>query len=113
MVKSQSVALSREMLIVPLVSRPLFIEEHGLRLLLDREGVGLELSRELYETGEWADTIKEAWTKGREAKARKRREGELGIGLEKRTHEMRETVRKVVQWVASSQSIRSTLYKST
>ena len=29
------------------VSRPLFIEGHRLRLLLERDGVGVELSREL------------------------------------------------------------------
>ncbi|PFH53134.1 hypothetical protein AMATHDRAFT_73660 [Amanita thiersii Skay4041] len=53
------------------VSRPLFIEEHGLRLLLEKEGVGVELSRASYEEGEWAKAISQAWELGREEKARK------------------------------------------
>jgi hypothetical protein len=41
-----------------------------LRLLLDREGVGVELPREAYEAGDWANTVEEAWAKGREMKMR-------------------------------------------
>ena len=37
------------------VPRPLFIEEHGLRLFLEREGVGVELERVKYEVSEWAE----------------------------------------------------------
>ncbi|KAF8071748.1 transmembrane amino acid transporter protein-domain-containing protein [Lyophyllum atratum] len=47
------------------VSRPLFIEEHGLRLLLNREGVGVELSRQSYEAGDWALAVEEAWARGK------------------------------------------------
>lgn len=77
------------------VPRPLFVEEHGLRLLLQREGAGVELERVKYEVGEWAEAVEEAWMRGREAKARKRREGETG----RRTEEGREMARIVVDWV--------------
>ncbi|KAF8174465.1 hypothetical protein K438DRAFT_1848979 [Mycena galopus ATCC 62051] len=57
------------------VSRPLFIEEHGLRRLLDldHDGVGVELSRESYEAGDWAEAIETAWLNGRGAKGLKRK----------------------------------------
>ncbi|KAI0951044.1 hypothetical protein AcW1_008191 [Taiwanofungus camphoratus] len=61
------------------VPRPLFIEEHGLRLLLEKEGVGVELSRTSYEMGEWADAVEEAWLKGKNSKKQKRAEGENGM----------------------------------
>ncbi|KAH9944850.1 hypothetical protein B0H21DRAFT_791976 [Amylocystis lapponica] len=77
------------------VPRPLFVEEHGLRLLLDCEGVGVELSRTSYEVGEWAGAVNEAWAKGRDAKRLKRREGETG----KRTKEGRAMAQDVVNWV--------------
>ncbi|KAI8980058.1 hypothetical protein BD414DRAFT_420926 [Trametes punicea] len=77
------------------VPRPLFIEEHGLRLFLEREGVGIELSRTQYEQGEWADAVEAAWRAGREAKARKRAEGETG----KRCAEGRRMANEVVEWV--------------
>ena len=60
------------------VSRPLFIEEHGLRLLLGREGIGIELSRQAYEAGDWAATVEEAWIRGRVGKMRKRAQGVTG-----------------------------------
>jgi hypothetical protein len=50
------------------VSRPLFIEEHGLRLLLAEEGVGVELTRRDYEQGRWSLAIEAAWFKGHHAK---------------------------------------------
>ncbi|KAI0360209.1 hypothetical protein OH77DRAFT_911072 [Trametes cingulata] len=78
------------------VPRPLFIEEHGLRLFLAREGVGVELSRAQYEQGEWADAVEAAWRAGRDAKARKRREGETGW----RGREGAAMAREVVEWVA-------------
>lgn len=56
------------------VSRPLFIEEHGLRALLDQSGVGVELARTAYEDGDWAAAVSEALAKGASRKARKRRE---------------------------------------
>lgn len=75
--------------------RPLFIEEFGLRLLLNQEGVGVELSRLSYESGEWARAIDDAWQKGKELKARKRKEGETG----KRREEGREMAKGLVEWV--------------
>ena len=57
---------------VHVVSRPLFIEEHGLRLLLDEEGTGVELSRGAYEQGDWAGAVEEAYTRGAASKALKR-----------------------------------------
>lgn len=77
------------------VSRPLFIEEHGLRLLLERDGVGVELSREDYEGGDWATAIEKAWHSGSEAKLLKRLEGETGKGQE----QVKEMGRRVVDWI--------------
>ncbi|THH29917.1 hypothetical protein EUX98_g4266 [Antrodiella citrinella] len=77
------------------VPRPLFIEEFGLRLLLQQEGVGVELSRASYESGEWASAIEEAWQKGRARKAEKREEGETG----KRREEGRVMAETIVQWI--------------
>lgn len=57
------------------VSRPLFVEEHGLRALLEREGAGVELSREKYEAGEWAAHVATAYDAGRELKRRRRARG--------------------------------------
>ncbi|KAF7797211.1 hypothetical protein EIP86_008403 [Pleurotus ostreatoroseus] len=77
------------------VSRPLFIEEHGLRLLLDKDGVGVELSRDSYEAGNWADAVESAYEKGKAAKALKRQEGETG----KRVAEGKEMATYLIDWV--------------
>ncbi|KAK2460945.1 hypothetical protein APHAL10511_007415 [Amanita phalloides] len=75
------------------VSRPLFIEEHGLRLLLEKEGVGMELSRTCYEGGDWADAIEQAWILGRERKAKKRDSfQENGMDRQRKIRELAETV---------------------
>lgn len=58
------------------VPRPLFIEEHGLSLLLHQKGVGVELSRARYELGDWSSRIEEAWLKGKAAKMESRRLGD-------------------------------------
>jgi len=60
------------------VPRPLFIEEHGLRRLLNNSGVGVQLSQEQYEGGDWADFVEEAWAKGKAAKDGKREVGDNG-----------------------------------
>jgi hypothetical protein len=73
----------------------LFIEEHGLRLLLERDGVGVELSREDYEGGNWAAAVERAWNGGSEAKWLKRLEGETG----ERQEQVREMGRKVMDWI--------------
>jgi len=79
------------------VSRPLFIEEHGLRLLLSRSGVGVELSRAAYEAGEWARAIEDAWVMGREKKIVRN-----AIGMahgKRRKEEGAEMVRRVLEWL--------------
>ncbi|THU76168.1 hypothetical protein K435DRAFT_974530 [Dendrothele bispora CBS 962.96] len=58
------------------VSRPLFVEEHGLRMFLEKEGVGVEMEREDYEGGWWADAIEEAVRRDEE----RFREGGKGRG---------------------------------
>ena len=55
----------------------------------------MELSRKSYEIGEWADAVQEAWHKGRDAKMRKRREGETG----RRVEEGRMMATDLVEWV--------------
>lgn len=80
------------------VSRPLFIEEHGLRLLLRKEGVGIELSRHAYESGNWAPAITEAWARGEGHKARKRFQASAGIGVNMRKVEGLNMAEKVVAW---------------
>ncbi|KAI0052294.1 hypothetical protein FA95DRAFT_1675278 [Auriscalpium vulgare] len=55
------------------VSRPLFVEEHGLRLYLTREGTGVEMAREQYEAGDWAGPVAEAWLLGEQRKLERRR----------------------------------------
>jgi len=81
------------------VSRPLFVEEHGLRLLLEKEGVGVELPRQCYEEGDWAGAVQEAYEAGKLSKERKRREMAHGINLDKRDIEGRELAEKVVGWI--------------
>ncbi|KAG6832797.1 hypothetical protein H0H92_009415 [Tricholoma furcatifolium] len=83
---------------VDALSRPLFIEEHGLRLLLDKEGVGAELSRQSYEAGDWACAVEDAWARGRGAKERKRAEGLLGIGVDEKKEEGVGMAWMVVEW---------------
>ncbi|KAJ7873157.1 hypothetical protein B0H13DRAFT_2058643 [Mycena leptocephala] len=78
------------------VSRPLFIEEHGLRRLLDHDGVGVELSRESYEAGDWAGAIETAWQNGKAGKSSKRKSGEAGLSLKTREEEGRKLAMMVV-----------------
>lgn len=73
----------------------MFIEEHGLRRLLNSEGVGVELSREKYEDGDWAESVHEAWGRGKEKKAWKRRVGENG----ERRREGEGIAKELVGWV--------------
>lgn len=73
----------------------MFIEEHGLRLLLERDGVGVELSREDYEGGNWATAVESAWNSGSEAKRLKRLEGETG----KRQKQVKDMGRSVMDWI--------------
>lgn len=81
------------------VSRPLFVEEHGLRLLLDKDGVGVELLRECYEAGDWANGITEAYEMGKAKKERKRIDVMQGIDLDKRDVEGQQLAKTVIAWV--------------
>lgn len=81
------------------VARPLFVEEHGLKLLLAREGVGIELSRVAYEAGDWASVVEEAWSLGRDMKAEMRRKGRLGVDMNKRDEEGTLLAGQVTDWV--------------
>lgn len=81
------------------VSRPLFIEEHGLRALLDQSGVGVELARTAYEDGDWAAAVSEALAKGASRKARKRREMARGVGVDTREREGKRLAASVTRWV--------------
>ena len=77
------------------VSRPLFVEEHGLRLLLDREGVGVEMTRDSYESGEWAGAVSEAWRAGAQRKLERRE----GMHAPDRRAQGLQMARDVVTWV--------------
>ncbi|KAF8270545.1 hypothetical protein EI94DRAFT_1777831 [Lactarius quietus] len=77
------------------VSRPLFVEEHGLRLLLDREGVGVEMTRDAYEMGEWASAVSDAWRAGAQRKLERRE----GMHAPDRRSQGLEMARDVVTWV--------------
>jgi hypothetical protein len=77
------------------VSRPLFIEEHGLRLLLEREGVGVEMTRDEYEAGEWACAVSEAWNAGGQRKLERR----AGMHAPDRRGQGLQMARDVVTWV--------------
>ena len=81
------------------VSRPLFVEEHGLRRLLDEDGVGLELAREAYEGGEWAGAVSTAYARGRLAKECKMHDLCAGVGAGKREAEVQALAQDVVGWV--------------
>ncbi|KAJ3900997.1 hypothetical protein F5879DRAFT_992360 [Lentinula edodes] len=91
------------------VSRPLFVEELGLRVLLENEGVGVEMSRAEYESGRWVERVKEAWEKARVAKEWKRRveggekkniiNGNGADRITEREAEIRDMARVVVNWV--------------
>ena len=81
------------------MSRPLFLEEHGLRLLLEEEGVGVELDRRAYENGDWAGAVLDAWERGREGKRAKRATCAAGRKEREREREMSELARCVRGWV--------------
>jgi hypothetical protein len=84
------------------VSRPLFVEEYGLRLLLEREGVGVEMSRDAYEAGEWASAVAEAWRAGAKRKL-ERRAGKHAPDRHAQGLKMaRDVITWVNEWVASS-----------
>ncbi|KAF9073444.1 hypothetical protein BDP27DRAFT_1391015 [Rhodocollybia butyracea] len=73
------------------ISRPLFIEELGLRILLENGN------------GHWVERVKEAWQKARASKERKRRvkgaELSEGVCISEREDEIRRMAKVVVEWV--------------
>jgi hypothetical protein len=77
------------------VSRPLFVEEHGLRLLLEREGVGVEMTRDAYEAGEWASAVSDAWRAGSQRKSERR----AGNHAPDRCAQGLQMARDIVTWV--------------
>ena len=83
------------------VPRPLFIEEHGLKLLFDQKGVGVELSRQQYEEGDWASSVEEAWIRGRRMKEERRRLGEIPVI--NRREEGRRMAQGVMEWIRSGE----------
>ena len=62
------------------VPRPLFIEEFGLRRLMQQRGVALSLSRTDFEAGRWEFHVAEAYERGRVAKQRAREAGWTDVG---------------------------------
>jgi len=62
------------------------VEEHGLKLWLEAEGTGVELSKEEYESGQWAVRIQQAFERGK---------GRRGMDCTKNN----EDIRGVAQWV--------------
>lgn len=84
--------------------RPAILEEMGLKLLLDQSGVGIEISREKYESGDWADLVEEAWEKGQKAKEDRRK-----LGVEGRQRRMKEAAvfaGEVVDWMRKSVGVQ-------
>jgi len=79
------------------VSRPLFVEEHGLRRLLEQSGVGHELSRTAFECGDWAHAVERAWKRGKLAKDAIRAKG----GNRGRDEECRQLAVKLVDWITA------------
>ncbi|GEM12369.1 L-arabinokinase [Rhodotorula toruloides] len=57
------------------VPRPLFVEEFGLKRLMQARGVSLELDRADFEAGRWEFHIEEAYEQGRADKEEARRTG--------------------------------------
>ncbi|GAA5864419.1 hypothetical protein JCM3774_002785 [Rhodotorula dairenensis] len=62
------------------VPRPLFVEEFGLKRLMQARGTSLELARSDFEAGRWEFHIEEAYELGRAAKEEARRTGFVDEG---------------------------------
>lgn len=62
-----------------------------------RSCVGVELTREDYEAGEWAGAVEDAYMRGREQKALRNR---IGVqGNERRKREGRQMAEDATAWV--------------
>ncbi|CAE6443821.1 unnamed protein product [Rhizoctonia solani] len=79
------------------VPRALFVEEHGLRMLMEMDGTGVELPRERYEAGDWASAIEEAWALGAEKKLARRLLGARGDA--RRRRQGQEMAREFEAWL--------------
>lgn len=85
------------------VPRPAIIEEFGLRLLLEAEGVGVEFTREKYESGDWAEAVETAWKRGAAKKKARQEAGEETS--RQRKAEGREMAKSLMEWVAEWQRV--------
>lgn len=56
------------------VPRPLFVEEFGLKRLMETRGTCLSMSRADFEAGRWASLVLQAYEMGKEKKKNHRRE---------------------------------------
>ncbi|QRV90188.1 L-arabinokinase [Ceratobasidium sp. AG-Ba] len=79
------------------VPRALFVEEHGLRMLMETAGTGVELPRERYEAGDWASTIERAWELGKDKKIARRLLGARGDA--RRRRQVEEMAREFEAWL--------------
>lgn len=62
--------------------------------------MGIELSRQSYEAGDWADAVEEAWIRGEDAKAKKRMDMAAGKGVDQREVEGRGMAKTVIDWAS-------------
>ncbi len=81
------------------------MEEHGLRLLLEREGVGVEMSQDAYEAGEWARAVSDAWRTGAKRKL-ERRAGKHAPDRHAQGMKMaKDVITWVNEWAAASSNL--------
>ncbi|QRW04398.1 L-arabinokinase [Ceratobasidium sp. AG-Ba] len=71
--------------------------EHGLRMLMETAGTGVELPRERYEAGDWASTIERAWELGKDKKIARRLLGARGDA--RRRRQVEEMAREFEAWL--------------
>lgn len=50
--------------------RPLFVEEFGLKRLMEAQGTALPMTRADFEAGNWAKLIEQAYELGKEKRSR-------------------------------------------
>ncbi|KAF8339585.1 uncharacterized protein EI90DRAFT_2966730 [Cantharellus anzutake] len=81
------------------VPRPAIIEEIGLKLWLEAEGVGVEFTREKYESGDWAGAVQGAWERGESTGLRERRRFAGYKEVEERISEGDDMARKLYDWI--------------
>jgi hypothetical protein len=57
---------SRSELTFTSVPRPLFVEEYGLKRLTEQRNTLVEMDRDSFESGNWADFVETAWQQHQE-----------------------------------------------